>query len=184
MKRTAALTIVVVGLGLAGMNAAWAERDPNENAFEDKCGSAPFGPDIPSDPTGVTEEKLTEIKNDVVAFIKTSDQFQDCIDSTLRQGPKLDKKLTREQIERVQDRFAREGVKIMSDNQAEKERIGEAFNALVDARKKGGAAPKPPAAPKPQAAPAIPNAPAGMLPVAPDARPTAKAKPIEKPVSP
>lgn len=176
--RVALIAFGVLTLVTAAVPAIASDDEP----FEEKCGTAPFGPDIPKDPA-ISDAKLAEIKNDVVDFLKTSDQFQDCIDRTLVQGPKLKKDLSREQISAIQDRFARAGVKIMADNQAEKERVGEAFNALVDLRKLDKGAQSP--APKPEAAkpapPAIASAPAGML---PEVRPTAKAKPLEKPTAP
>lgn len=178
--RGASIALGIFSLAVAAAQPSYASDDA---PFEEKCGTAPFGPDIPKDPA-TPDAKMAEIKSDVVAFLKASDQFQDCIDRTLVQGPKLKKDLSREQISTIQDRFARAGVKIMADNQAEKERVGDAFNALVDLRNGGGAKPavaKPDAARPPATAPVIPSAPTGML---PDVRPTAKAKPLEKPAAP
>lgn len=176
--RVALIAFGVLTLVTAAVPAIASDDEP----FSEKCGSAPIGPDVPRDPT-LTDAKMAEIKADVVAFIKASDQFQECIDRTLVQGPKLKKDMSPEQISAMQERFARTGVKIISDNQAEKERVGDAFNALVDLRKQGKGAQPPapkPAAAKP-AASAFASAPAGMP---PGIRATAQAKPLEKPAAP
>lgn len=174
MMRAGTVVLGLVSLTLAAYAPALAS--PDTEPFEEKCGTAPFGPDIPNE-AAMSDAKIAELKADVVAFIKSSDQFQECIDRTLVQGPKLKKNTPPEQVTAIQDRFARTGVKIMADNQAEKERVGDAFNALIDLRKTGGGT----AAAKPAAS--VPAAPEGAQPVAAKAagRATSRAKPLEKP---
>ena len=121
-----------------------------DSVFEEKCGSAPFAPDVPTDPSTSTE-KLAEVKADVVAFMKASDVFQDCITKTIEIGPKIPKGTTPEQIRTLQDRFGRDAYKIVDQNQTDKERVGDAFNTLVDMRKNAGSTPKAEPAPKPAA---------------------------------
>jgi hypothetical protein len=107
--------------------------------FEDNCGAAPYGPDIKMDPA-ISDEKVAELRKDVLAFIKASDQFQDCVTRMMDAGPTFKKEdASREKRIAIAVRFEREAQKIISDNQAEKERVGDDFNKLVELRKKPAA---------------------------------------------
>jgi hypothetical protein len=123
-------TLMVAGLGLAGAaNAAQFKE------FEDKCGAAPYGPEITMDGS-IDDKKMGELRQDVLDFIKTSDQYQDCVYKTLEIGPKLEKSDPFEKQEDIKRRFGREGMKILDESQSEKERVGSDFNKLIDLRKK------------------------------------------------
>jgi hypothetical protein len=177
MRYGAVISGVLAFAVTAGAPAFALDRE----IFEEKCGSSPFAPSIPTDPS-IPDAKVAEIKADVLTFIKESDRFQECIERTMAEGPKVKKDMTREQVEAAQNRLDRLGVTMINGNQAEKERIGNAFNALIDlriakAQMKPAASAKPEVA-KPEASLQIPTAPAGML---PSARPTAAAKSVEKP---
>jgi hypothetical protein len=172
---------VISGVLAFAVTAGTPAFASNREIFEEKCGSSPFAPSIPTDPS-IPDARVAEVRADVVTFIKESDRFQACIERTMAEGPKVKKDMTREQVEAAQNRFGRVGVTMISGNQAEKERIGNAFNAFIDLRK--GAATKKPAAMKPEPAKSeaslqIPAPPAGML---PSVRPTAAARPVEKPL--
>jgi hypothetical protein len=58
--------------------------------YDDKCGSAPYGPSIPTD-TSITDDKITELKADVLEFLKASDRYQDCITKLIEEGPTFKK---------------------------------------------------------------------------------------------
>lgn len=177
---------LAVWAGLSLSSAAWAAESVRyQDKYQERCGTAPIGPDIAQNPA-ISDEKMAELKKDVVTFIKTSDEFQNCIYKVLDEGPTFKKDTSREEILSVGAKFENAGNKIILDNQSEKERIGEAFNSLVDMRH-GGSGGSSPKTPKPAAkttAPAvIPTAPEGMLPTVPTGgqRITAKAKPTLKP---
>lgn len=134
-QRLSVLTLLTAA-SLAAANAAAAGQFKE---FEDNCGAAPYGPDVKMD-ASITEEKLTELRKDVTDFLKASDQFQDCVTKIMDAGPTFKKEDdTREKRIAIATRFEREASKLIDDNQAEKERVGDEFNKLVELRKKPAA---------------------------------------------
>ena len=74
MTRHLLISFGILSATLALSMPTRAEDSP----FEEKCGSAPFAPDIKPD-SGTSDAKLSELKKDVVDFMHASDQFQDCV---------------------------------------------------------------------------------------------------------
>ena len=129
LKKLAFSALLAVA-GLAMANAAMAGEF---DQFDEHCGASPYGPDIAIDPQ-ISDDKVKEIRNDVTLFMKASDTYQACIAKVLEIGPKLDKKDAPEKHAAILKRFERKGVDLIDGNQVEKERIGEQFNKLIDAR--------------------------------------------------
>jgi hypothetical protein len=103
--------------------------------YDEQCGSAPYGPSIPTD-TSITDAKIAELKTDVLEFLKASDRFQDCVTKIIEEGPTFKKEDSMEKKIQIAKRFERQGLELINDNQSEKEKIGRDYNALIDARKK------------------------------------------------
>ena len=96
---------------------------------QDKC-SAPIAPVVPDGKTA-TVAQLVQANKDVVAFIKSSDDFQNCLVSDLAaatEAAKGDKKGL--------DPAIKKAIEEKGDaNQKEKERVGKAYNAAAAAYK-------------------------------------------------
>ena len=76
--------------------------------------SQPYAPDAKLDPAA-GKDALTQLRQDVQAFITASDVYQKC----LLEASKADAS------------FKAASVKLVEANQQDKERVGKAFNALV-----------------------------------------------------
>ena len=107
--------------------------------FDDNCGSAPYGPDVKMD-GAMPDDKVAELRKDVLAFMKASDLYQDCVTKIMEAGPTFKKEDdTREKRMAIGARFEKEALKRIDENQSEKERVGDEFNKLVELRKKPAA---------------------------------------------
>lgn len=133
-------TYMFVALTAAALLAAAPAHAQKFSEFEDNCGSAPFAPSISTDPA-ITDAKIDELRKDVLAFLKASDQYQDCLTKIIDGGPTFKKDDTVEKKIATSKRFETQGLKLMDDNQADKERTGDEFNKLIEARKKPAAKP-------------------------------------------
>jgi hypothetical protein len=122
---------------IAALMAASPAQAQKFAEYDDNCGSAPFGPTITTDVT-IPDAKVDELRKDVLAFLKASDQYQDCITKIMEGGPTFKKEDPMEKKMQMAKRFEAQGIKLIDDNQSEKERAGNDFNALVEARKKAG----------------------------------------------
>lgn len=81
----------------------------------------PYAP-MMIDPNAATREQIDNLQLDVIAFLATSDMYQECLLYTLREGDAPpSEKLQKEILDKI------------DSNQREKERLGTEYNALVDA---------------------------------------------------
>lgn len=132
ISRTMSLLPLFAAVSLGAAGAAMAGQFKE---FEDNCGTGPFGPAVKMDAT-ISDEKLNELRKDVLDFIKASDQFQECVTKILDGGPTFKKEDdSREKRIAIATRFEREASKIIDENQSEKERVGADFNKLLELRK-------------------------------------------------
>jgi hypothetical protein len=131
-SRNASLLTLLATASLAASSSAMAGQFKE---FEENCGTAPFGPDVKQD-ASISEDKLDELRKDVMAYFKASDQFQECVAKIMDAGPNFKKQDdTREKRIAIATRFEREASKIIDENQSEKERVGADFNKLIELRK-------------------------------------------------
>lgn len=86
----------------------------------DQC-QEPYAPVLPT-PKTVTKESLHKAKDEVLRFISDSDAFQTCMLAVMAVKDK-DEKLSPQQMQQAQ--------RAIDENQAEKERVGAEYNALV-----------------------------------------------------
>lgn len=96
---------------------------------QDRC-SAPIAPVVPDGKTA-TVTQLVQANKDVVAFIKASDEYQNCLLADLQaqvDQAKSDKKDLNPAIKKA--------IEAKGDaNQKEKERVGKAYNTAATAYK-------------------------------------------------
>jgi len=108
-------------------------------AAENKC-QAPVAPVVPKDGKTATQQDMLQANKDVVAFIKDSDQYQLClkaaIDDTEKQIKDIDPKhdqggAIRKELLALQKDLTNKG----DQNQKEKVRLGQAYNAAATSYK-------------------------------------------------
>ena len=90
----------------------------------------PYAP-IVALPPDATLDQLRELKLDVVAFLATSDMYQDCLYRNLEADKEADERQRRLVFEEIES------------NQREKERVGKQFNAIADRMTGNTTAPAP-----------------------------------------
>ena len=96
---------------------------------QDKC-SAPNAPTIPNGKTAATAE-LVQAQKDVVAFIKSSDDYQICILAAITAAENEAK-----ENKKAPDPAIRKALEAKGDaNQKLKETVGKAYNAAAAAYK-------------------------------------------------
>lgn len=102
---------------------------PAALAGTERC-SEPYGPVVPDGNTATSEE-MKAAKAEVLQFIKDSDDYQACIDAVISDP---EEKMTPQQKQAA--------LKLIDDNQAEKQAVADAYNAALRAYKaKHGASP-------------------------------------------
>jgi hypothetical protein len=82
-------------------------------AFAAHC-SQPYAPDTNLAP-GASKDAVTQLRQDVQAFITASDVYQKCLVDAAK----------------ADAAFKAQATKLVEANQQDKERVGKAFNALV-----------------------------------------------------
>jgi hypothetical protein len=96
---------------------------------QDRC-SAPIAPVVPNGKTA-TVTQLSQAAKDVVAFIRASDDYQTCLLAEIAEQDKLAK-----DPKNPADPAVKKGLEAKGDaNQAEKVRVGTAYNAAAAAYK-------------------------------------------------
>jgi len=96
---------------------------------QDRC-SAPIAPVVP-DGKVATVAELVQANKDVVAFIKASDEFQNCLVTDL-QTQQAEARNNKKPFDKaIQTAIEAKG----DSNQKEKERVGNAYNASAAAYK-------------------------------------------------
>jgi hypothetical protein len=130
MKRWTFALALSAALAMAASASAGQFKE-----FDDNCGDAPYGPAVKMD-AAMSDEKVAELRKDILDFIKASDQFQECVGKIMDGGPTFKKEDdTVEKRIAIAKRFEREATKIIDENQSEKERVGDDFNKLIELRK-------------------------------------------------
>ena len=108
-------------------------------AADARC-QAPVAPVVPKDGKAATQQEMLQANKDVVAYIKDSDQYQLClkaaIDDTEKQIKAIDPRhdeggAQRKQLLALEKDLTQKG----DDNQKEKVRLGQAYNAAATAYK-------------------------------------------------
>ena len=96
---------------------------------QDRC-SAPIAPVVPNGKTA-TVAQLSQAAKDVVAFIRASDDYQTCLLAEIAEQDKLAK-----DPKNPADPAVKKALEAKGDaNQAEKVRVGTAYNAAAAAYK-------------------------------------------------
>ncbi|HXJ01856.1 MAG TPA: hypothetical protein VNH44_11570 [Micropepsaceae bacterium] len=96
---------------------------------QDRC-SSPLAPVVPDGKTS-TVAQLSQAAKDVVAFIKASDEYQTCLLAAIAEQDKLAK-----DPKNPPDPAIKKALEAKGDaNQAEKVRVGTAYNAAAAAYK-------------------------------------------------
>ena len=91
--------------------------------------TAPFLPVVP-DGTTATQEQLNNVRVQVEAFVRDSDEYQNCLVTYLRQ---TEAEAARDPDERVDPAVRRRTVALVNANQNHKIRVSEEFNAAARA---------------------------------------------------
>ena len=126
--RTIFAGALIVFLAAQGAIAATSSSEPAKPKPVDikkeilsKCGSLPYGPTLVMDAKTATKQEMENAKEDVVAFIKQSDAYQDCL---LKLANSLQPNLTESDLRLIAAAIDR--------SQKEKEALGNDYNKLVD----------------------------------------------------
>lgn len=91
--------------------------------------TAPFLPVVPDGATA-TQEQLNGVRAQVEAFVRDSDEYQNCLVTYLRQ---LEAEAARDPDARVDPQVRRRTVSLVNSNQGHKIRVSEEFNAAARA---------------------------------------------------
>ncbi len=98
-------------------------------AFAENC-NAPIAP-AALDGSKASKDQLGQMRDDVVKFIKASDDYQSCLYSDLK-AQKLQAMKNKKQFpQSIEDTINGQ----VADNQRQKERVGAEFNAAVQSFK-------------------------------------------------
>ena len=90
---------------------------------------APFSPVVPDGATA-TQEQLNNVREQVEAFVRESDEYQNCLVTSLRQ---IEAEAARDPDEQVDPAVRRRTVARVNANQNLKIRVSEEFNAAARA---------------------------------------------------
>lgn len=114
---------------LAALFAAALFLAPAAFAGTERC-QAPYGPVVPDGNTATSAEMKTA-KAEVLQFIADSDQYQSCIDAVIK-----------DPAEKMTPQQKQAALRLIDQNQQEKQEVADAYNAALRAYKaKHGASP-------------------------------------------